>query len=220
MFRIKVASTAANLSNPGCAFTASTLITVLTSTCSVLPAPKLITFRAKQVNGYGNLDFTTDQEVPGIHFEIEKSTDAVHYQQVGTVNASAPEGEGKNYSFADAAALTGATYYRVKLVTAKAYTYSHIAVVYPGSSSFEIKSILNPFDSYISFDVVSPSDRQASISLFDSFGRMVKQQQLFMYNGFNKITIPDLNTLGNGNYILQIETGGQTFNKKLIKIKH
>ncbi len=220
MFRIKVASTAANLSNPACAFTASTLITVLTSTCSVLPAPKIIAFRAKQGNGYGNLDFTTDQETAGIHFEIEKSTDAVHYQQIGNIDASAAEGEGKSYSFADATALTGATYYSVKLVTAKGYTYSHIAVVYPGSSSFEIKAIVNPFDKYISFDAVSPSDRQATIYLFDSFGRLVKQQQQFIYNGFNKITITGLDALGNGNYILQVETGGQTFNKKLIKITH
>ena len=144
----------------------------------------------------------------------------MHYQQIGAINASAPDGEGKNYSFADAAALTGATYYRVKLVTAKGYTYSHIAVVYPGSSSFDIKAIVNPFDSYISFDAVSPSDRQATIYLFDSFGRLVKQQQQFMYNGFNKITITGLDALGNGNYVLQVETGGQTFNKKLIKITH
>lgn len=220
MFRIKVASTAANLSNPGCAFTASTLITVLTSTCSVLPAPKITAFGAKQVNGYGNLDFTTDQELPGIYFDIEKSTDAVHYQQIGSIHADAAEGAGKNYSFADATALTGATWYRIKLVTSKGYSYSHIAVVYPGSSSFEVKSIVNPFDTYISFDAVSPSDRQVTVYLFDSFGRLVKQQQQFIYNGFNKVTVTGLDALDNGNYFLQVQTGGQTFNKKLIKIAH
>ena len=220
MFRIKVASTAANLSNPNCAFTASTLIQVLTSTCSILPAPKITAFRAKQVNGFGSLDFTTDQETTGVHFDIEKSTDAVHYQLLGSIAASANEGEGKNYSFADGTQLTGATWYRIKLVTAKGYSYSHIAIVYPGSSSFEIKAIMNPFDSYISFDAVSPSDRQVTLSLFDSFGRMVKQQQQFVYNGFNKVTITGLEALSKGNYVLQVESGGKTFNKKLIKIKH
>jgi len=219
MFRIKVASTALNLNNAGCSFTASTIIQVLTSLCQFLPASQLTSFKGKVLGGFANLDWSTVNETPGLYFEIEKSTDAVHFQKTGTVNAVAKDADPQTYSFTDNETLTGTTYYRIKLITGTGYTYSHVVTLYAGNIIFEIKSLLNPFDSYISFDAITSTDKEATISLFDGFGRLVIQKQESLYKGFNKITIKDLGTLSDGTYFMRIQADGQVINKRLIKIK-
>jgi hypothetical protein len=220
MFRIKVASTAANLNNANCAFTAATTIQVLTTTCLILPGSQLVSFTGKSVNNYGNLSWTTSNETTDLYFEIEKSTDGMSYQYAGTVNA-AGKADGQNYSFTDSDPLKpGATYYRIKLVTGTASIYSHTVTLYSGNIDFEIKSLLNPFDSYISFDAVSPADAKATVMLLDGFGRQMKQQQVLLYKGSNRIIINDLSALSNGTYFLQVQSGNQSINKKIIKIKN
>ena len=217
MFRIKVASTPGNLSDTGCSFTAATTIQVLTSTCSALPASQLVSFSGRNNNGLANLAWATSSETPDLYFEVEKSTDAEHYKKIGTVNADAPNAAG-HYVFTDNEPLMGATYYRLKLVTATGFTYSYVVALYAGDIRFEIKSPLNPFDSYISFDAIVPADGSIKILLVDAFGRVVKQQEEKVYKGLNKVMMTDLGGLSGGNYFLRVQADGQAANKKLIKI--
>jgi hypothetical protein len=51
----------------------------------------------------------------------------------------------------------GANYYRIKLITGTGYNYTHVVTIYSGEINFEIKPLLNPFDSYLSFDAVAPA---------------------------------------------------------------
>ena len=220
MFRIKIASTALNLNDPGCSFTANTTIQVLTSTCSVLPAAQLLSFKGKLMNEFANLEWTTTNETTGLYFEIEKSSDAIHFQKSGTFNAVVTGANAQTYSFTDNELLKDANYYRIKLVTAKGFAYSHIVVLYSGKMNFEIKSLLNPFDSYLSFDAIAPADMKATVLLFDSFGRLVRQKQESFTKGYNKIMITDLSAVSDGTYFLRIQADEQVINKRVIKIKN
>ena len=220
MFRIKVAAAPASLNNPSCVFTASTTVQVLTSTCLILPGNQLVSFRGKLSNGLATLAWTTTNEKQGLYFEIEKSTDAIHFQKTGTVNAVAKDEAPRNYTFTDNEPVNDIMYYRIKLVTATGFTYSQVIILYTGNISFEIKSLVNPFDSYISFDAVAPADMKTNILLFDSFGRLVKQKEETFYKGFNKVTFTDLDLLSNGTYFLRIQADKQVINKRVIKIKN
>jgi len=221
MFRIKVASTALNLNNASCSFTANTTITVLTSTCAYLPSAQLISFTGNATNGQANLAWVTSNETEGLSFDIEKSTDAIHFQKTGSVNALVTGAAQQTYTLNGYEQLTSnITYYRIKLVTTTGFTYSHIIALYSGHISFEIKSLVNPFDNYLSFDAVSPEDASATLALFDSFGRLVKQQPVSLYKGSNKINIPNLGALSDGTYFLRLQANGQSINKRIIKIKN
>jgi hypothetical protein len=162
----------------------------------------------------------TAKETPDLYFEIERSTDALHFQKIATMNAAGTD-EGAQYAYTDKEVLkAGATYYRIKLVNEAGSAYSHTITLYSGDAGFGIKTLNNPFDSYLAFDANSPVDQQVSISLFDNFGRLVleKQQKLFM--GSNKITLSGLGGLSDGSYFLRVQTNTQCINKKMIKIKN
>jgi hypothetical protein len=218
-YRIKIASTNANLNDPNCSFTATTTIQVLVHNCQFVLATQLKSFDGKIVNNLASLEWVTDNEVPGLYFEIERSTDAIHFQKIGTVNAIAQSGGGENYSFTDNDPLTAATYYRIKLIEGTSYKYSHVVSLNTDNINFEIKSLINPFESYISFDVITPDDKEVSIILFDCYGKMVKQKQQQLYKGLNKIMFTQLDLLSDGSYILRIQTNGRTINKRVIKLK-
>jgi len=220
MFRIKVASTAGNLGSSGCAFTASTTIQVLTSTCMVLPSGTLNYFKGINNNDFANLEWLTAQETPDLYFEVERSSDAIHFQKIAVINAEGSDG-GQRYNFTDNNVLTaGANYYRIKLVNSAGYEYTHTITLYAGNAGFDLKILNNPFDNHLSFDVGSPVDQQATISLFDNFGRLVLEQRQKLYMGSNKIILSDLGGLSGGSYFLRIQTNTQAVNKKVIKIKN
>ena len=220
MFRIKVASTAANLSSSGCAFTASTTIQVLTSTCMVLQSGKLVYIKGANYNDFANLEWLTSQETPDLYFEIERSTDAIHFQKIATLNAAGKDA-GEHYTYTDNSPLSsGVNYYRIKMVNSAGYVYSHTVTLYSRDAGFDIKILNNPFDSYLSFDAGSPVDQQASISLFDNLGRLVHEQQQKLYAGSNRIVLANLAGLSGGSYFLRIQTNTQFINKKIIKIKN
>ncbi len=219
MFRIKVASTVANLSNSNCSFSAATTVQVLTTTCVLLTGAKLISFTGSIADNHGYLQWTTDGEQPGLYFDIEKSTDGIHFQSAGTVAATAKNGEGQSYTFTDNNPMEATAYYRIKLQNGYAYSYSHLISLNTGKLNFEIKSLINPFDNYISFDAVTPADKETTITIFDSYGRLIKQQQEHLYKGLNKIIVAGLGSVSEGTYFLQIETDGTAINKRVVKIK-
>ena len=220
MFRIKVASTSLNLNDAGCSFTASTTIQVLTTTCMSLPTSQLIFFNGGMISNNARLDWETGKETPDLYFEVEKSTDALHFQKIATVNA-AGKPEGENYSFKDnEPQKNGVAYYRIKLISGTGFSYSHMVTLYSGDINFEIKALLNPFAGYLTFDAIAPDDSEADIILFDSFGRIVKQKKEHLYKGLNKVILTDLGWLNDGNYVLRVQAGGRAINKKIIRIKN
>lgn len=221
MFRIKVASTALNLNDANCAFTANTVIQVLTSTCLSLPSSQIISFKAKSASDAVNLMWTTGNEQPNLQFIMEKSTDGMHFWSIGDVATLSKEGEGHDYSLPDLDAVKAeATYYRIKMISPTGSTYSQTIMMYAGAITFNVKVGQNPFINFISFDAMSPDNNEATILLFDDYGRVVLQQKRSLVKGNNKITIPDLGRLSGGTYIMRVKTDNNAINIKLIKINN
>lgn len=218
-FRIKVASTPLNLNDANCSYYAMTTITVLTSLCSALPDGQLTTFTGKLVNEYGKLDWTTVHEAANMHMELEKSTDGIHYQKKASIDGTAINGEAQTYTYTDNEPMAGVAYYRLKIVTPTGYAYSRVVGLYAGNIRFDVRSVVNPFNEYLSFEAITSADRTIIISLFDGFGRLVKQRKEPLLKGVNKILVSDLGLLSNGNYQLQVSSGNSVINKKVIKIK-
>src|SRR6202035_5154257 len=65
-----------------------------------IPLPLLLeSFTATRVDTKGLLQWTTSQEVNSDKFIIEKSTDANHYNAIGTVKAQGNSSTTSNYQF-------------------------------------------------------------------------------------------------------------------------
>ncbi|PSL33764.1 T9SS type A sorting domain-containing protein [Dyadobacter jiangsuensis] len=92
-------------------------ITALAIGSTQPPLPvTLVSFTGKAVEETVALKWETTEEVNASHFEIQRSSDARHFEPIGNVAA---KGESKiriTYAFTDAAPLPGTNYYRLKQI--------------------------------------------------------------------------------------------------------
>ncbi|MBC7903516.1 MAG: T9SS type A sorting domain-containing protein [Gemmatimonadaceae bacterium] len=217
LFRIRVASTAANLNDPNCSFYASTTIRVWVNNCGYVLSTKLKSFDARLQNKTGQLYWTTEDETGDLHFEIERSTDGIHFENIGRVEATAADGEGNSYTFTDDSEVNGTVYYRIKMSDGNSSKYSRVVSLNSHLLKLDIRSVQNPFVSQISFEMLTPADQTALVIVFDNYGREVKRTREQLHKGVNTVLIPGLGGLSSGSYVLRVEAGGQVINRKLIK---
>jgi len=76
---------------------------------------------------------------------------------------------------------------------------------------------VNPFESEISFELVSPEDGAVTITLRDAYGRMMKTIKESVNAGVNSMQVNDLGKLPQGMYILQIQWRDKVITKRLIR---
>lgn len=101
---------------------------------TVLPL-KLVDFTATAAGQSSRLNWHTEQETGTKTFEIQRSTDGIHFEKIGTVAANgSPHGQ-TPYSFTDLAPAKGINYYRLKILDADGkFTLSDVRTVSFGST--------------------------------------------------------------------------------------
>ncbi|MBO9565575.1 MAG: T9SS type A sorting domain-containing protein [Niastella sp.] len=214
-YRIRVASTAANLNNNSCAFSATTLITVNTLNCTILLQTEIQSFTGRLADDLAQLQWATINEEAGTSYEIESSTDRVHFTKTGTVNS---KGAGANtYQFTDPRPISYGRYYRIRLTDGKTGKYSRIIQLAGEVQDFAIKSVVNPFRDKINIELVSPSNTIITLTLMDTYGRQIKKATTTVYKGYNTLTMDNLEKLLPGTYIIQIKKPDKIITTRLIK---
>lgn len=217
-YRIRIASTPGNLNDNNCSFAAATLVTLTTISCEVLVKTDIQAFSGKVSDGLANLQWTTFNETAGTIFEIESSTDRTHFVKTGTVNGNLP---GSNtYHFTDPKALTEARYYRVRVVDEQGFKYSKIIMLSNGELDFTIKTVVNPFYDQVNLELISPDDGPVTVTLMDTYGKMIKQMNINIHKGSNVLTITKLDRIAAGIYVMQVKKKDKVIIKRLIKSGH
>ncbi|MBI3520996.1 MAG: T9SS type A sorting domain-containing protein [Bacteroidetes bacterium] len=91
---------------------------------------ELFAFTAEKVNEHIVLYWSTASEVNNDFFTIEKSSDASHWEEIGTVKGAGTSTTNRYYSFTDENAYQGLNYYRLKQTDYnKNFKYSYIVDV-------------------------------------------------------------------------------------------
>jgi hypothetical protein len=92
---------------------------------------KLISFTGAFNHNQVSLNWITAQEKGFSHFEIERASQNLKFEQVGTVNGAGSNTEDENaYSFTDGNAIPGVNYYRLKSMDIDgSFEYSGVVTV-------------------------------------------------------------------------------------------
>lgn len=214
-YRLRIASTAGNLNDDNCSFSAATLITVNTQTCQTLVRTTIESFSGRMVNELAELQWSTFNEAPETSFEIESSTDKIHFLKIGTV----PGGlRGSNtYHFIDPKPLTGPRYYRIRITDGKTGKYSRTIQLVGGSLEFAVTTVVNPFRDRINLEMTAPDQAPVTIALLDTYGRLIKKTVTTVYKGMNTLTIDGLEPLLPGAYIVRVQKNEVVINKQVLK---
>jgi trimeric autotransporter adhesin len=219
MYRIRTATSLANLSVDNCSIYNSTdIITInIHPTCDVLPT-KLLKFNAQLNNAKTTLLWTAKEDaITG--YEVERSTDGVNFSFVGYVDAKGIAGVDASYSLTDPMDITGKTFYRLKLLnTSGNHTYSNtITVTLLQNQRMDISNLVNPFRERISFQLNAVKNEEVRLQLLDAVGHPVYSSKLKVLKGSNAVAFEVPQHLAKGTYVLRIVSAADVINKIIQK---
>jgi hypothetical protein len=217
LYRIKVATSAANLSTSNCSFVSLTSKTVHAVNCNTTLPVIITAFSGKLQDGFASLQWTGSNEAADTRYIVERSTNQSDFTAVGSVDGQSVAGAEAAYHFTDPKMVEGPTYYRIRTTGGGLSKYSNVVLLSNSLLDFSINSLVNPFIDKISFDLVTPGTGRASILLVDAYGRVVRKQELVVTKGLNNVLLPDLNGLSSGMYALQVQCAGSQICKPVIK---
>ena len=220
LYRLKIATTIANLSNNNCnTYSAAEIVTINIGSCDILPAA-LGYFKGTLKDGFSRLQWQTLTEEGAVWFEVERSADGVQFESIGKLSGSQqPSRKSLYYTFTDPQQLAGTVFYRLKIVSASgASTYSNIIQLSSNTSRFSLKSVINPFYDQVRLELQAPVQEWITIQLLDTYGRHIHSMKTQVEPGTNSILFRQVQTLQQGNYILLIRTSEGTLQKLIQRL--
>ena len=184
----------------------------------VLPVT-LVDFTATLNGKAVDLAWTTSTETNTRNFVIQRSIDAVHFNNVGSVTAAGNSTANKDYSFIDAGALNAGAkvlYYRLQAVDNDGkFSNTKIAKVEVMAGSNVIAIYPNPVKDKLVIEA-SKSLGNAIIKITDQSGKIVFIQKMPTIQGGEKHAI-NVAGLGSGIYYLQLSSDNNKQTTRFIK---
>jgi ELWxxDGT repeat protein len=179
---------------------------------SLLPL-NLLNFTAAYNGKTVDLNWSTATETNTKNFVIQRSYDAAHFDNIGTVAAAGNSDRQVDYHYTDGSALSGGSkiYYRLQMVDNDGkFSYSKVALVTLLPNGSMIVVYPNPVKDQL-YIVSNASVTKADVRITDQSGKVVYQKQFenIQAGVINKINVAPL---AKGVYYLQFnsETGKQS----------
>lgn len=168
------------------------------------PLPVLfISFNAKCEGNKIIINWKTAQEQNSDRFDIEKSTDGIHWRVIGSLPAAGNSSTEKSYSFTDNNPVQN-NYYRIAEYDLGGRV--QFTGILRSSCGAADAFVLwpNPVHDDLYINIVATAKSQAEIRLFDSKGALVKMLKETVLPGSNQFRI-NMAFLPNGTYLLAAE---------------
>ncbi len=217
LYRIKVATSTTNLSTSSCSiYQGNTIAITVNSSCTLLDV-NLLQFQGQLSNKKTLLIWQAKADQNPHNFEIERSDDGIQFTKIGTVTGS-QNGLTNQYNFTDPEVLSGKKFYRLKIVIQGGANskFSEIISLTEGSAGkLVLKSLVNPFNSLLQFQIESPEADKIRVDLFDTYGKLVFSVPTTIRKGNNPVSIETMGFLSKGTYILRIKSSREVINRTI-----
>ncbi|HVZ55432.1 MAG TPA: T9SS type A sorting domain-containing protein [Chitinophagaceae bacterium] len=196
-------------------FGAITFASLNTGNASPLPV-KFGDVKAYSVGTAVKVDWQAYNEVNVDHYEVERSTDGVHFSSIGSVAAN-NRTELSNYTLTDAAPVSGSSFYRIKNVDIDGkFSYSVIVKV---SSSSEARMSLYPNPvkgTTVALQITGLQKGMYNLRVFNTTGQQVYGQQISHPGGNVTQSLQLPATLKPGVYNVQLSGTDVRWNRSLV----
>lgn len=188
-------------------------ITIISA--SVTPVT-LVTFNAKRNGSVNSISWSTSQELNSQYFAVERSSDGVHFSQIGRLAAAGNSSTQRTYQFSDPSPFKGVNYYRLMIVDIdNSVKYSLVRNVKNlGLLNFVLYP--NPVKDKLMIDIDVERTDRGEITITDINGRDIYRTQISLQQGVNTIPI-DVIRLAKGTYFMKMQTTDNNFIRKFSK---
>ena len=188
---------------------------------TILPI-ELTRFEGECSNGQVILNWQTASEINNSEFKIERSTNGIDFETIGSVISLGASGRINNYGYIDEDNLDVTCYYRLtqKDYDGKTSNSKIISVEHACASKLnsEIITYPNPSNDYVVLDIKLYQTSLVTIDIVNEIGRTIKKYDATKYDiGMTSINL-DISKLNAGIYFLKVLINDQLTIQKLVKL--
>ena len=187
---------------------------IFSSTANPLPI-ELVSFDGEAISNLVQLQWLTATEINNDYFVVERSKDAITFNEVGTMKANNTLTTSK-YQLNDVKPYKGINYYRLKQIDFDGtYTYSPIITV-EFNDAIEFSVYPNPKTPQQSLVISLNKDYGTNMNLciYDATGKQVYRQMIDLRNK-NQVVLDNIN-LASGIYVVHLSNDDLNATQKLI----
>ncbi len=186
---------------------------------TIVPAPlpvEMVSFRAETQGEDVALHWATASEINNAFFDIQHSTDGLHFTPIARINGQGNSSITHHYHYLHKSPERKVNYYKIKQVDEDgSHAFSSIVVATLNTAKRHFSVSPNPFSTHLDLQMQRPLLHPATVELFDLHGKQVYSGTMPAANTEHRIALA---TLPNGLYILKIESEGEVFSEKIMKV--
>jgi hypothetical protein len=201
----------------GCSVYASdTVVLASNSNCFVLNN-LLNNFTGSLSNNQSFLNWSVTGNPLIDHFEIQLSSDAVHFNTLGTVNSNSEDANIVNYNAAYY--LNGFNnsflYFKLKIYSSTGSNYSKVIKLFNGKRSF-ISITPNPVSDVMNVNLSTSFKGKILLEIYDLSGRLIRKINSCVEKGNNTLTVSDFQSWPIGIYSVKVSHDKNILLNKMI----
>ena len=163
------------------------------------PMPvELLYFKSSVYGSEVELDWATASEQNSSHFEIQKSSNGLSFETIGSVPSAGYSSKKIYYTFRDENAVSGTTYYRLKQVDLDGTVAYSKTVTVKKQSLSTVTLFPTVTTEYLTINL-PPALVPTKLQVIDKMGRVVLGKEILAYSTNYKLSVKQLQT---GNYFI------------------
>lgn len=185
-------------------------------------AATIVNFNGTKVQGHDVLTWTTSSEQNNAYFNLQYSTDGIHFDNLAKVNTKAWGGNSSSnlsYSATNTNPTFGHNYYRLEQVDIdgqKAINSKIVDLIWANNET-TVNIYPNPMGEIVTIDLYAQNAEKMLIHIKDMSGRVIKKVQFETVKGLNSFPI-SVSHLAHGMYTLDLVSQGKViYTEKLSK---
>ena len=184
----------------------------------VLPI-ELVSFTASCDGNSVDVKWTTASEKNNDYFILEKSYDAVNFNEIARIAGAGNSIEENNYAYTDYEYYGGEMYYRLLQVDYDGKrSASEIIVVKCADNEFDpaVAVFPNPFGSELTLSLSNFANKPATVEIFDIMGTLVMSKDIDATGNDYEIVL-NLDNLSAATYTIRVSTADFVINRRVVK---
>lgn len=173
--------------------------------------------RSFQIGQDIKIFWTAASEKDMQEYQVERSSDAMQYNLIGTVAAQGNSASQISYFFSDTRPLLGKSFYRVRAVDRNGRsTYSQVMKMQYGRIDNLLTIYPNPVKDQINLQMIGLKPDTYRLEVFNDLGQCLIQQDIVYTGGYGLQQIPLLPNMHKGPYRLLLRNQGYFYKQNFI----
>lgn len=163
-------------------------------------------------NNACKLVWNTANEKNNAYFSVQRSSDGIYFETIGTITGAGNRDIASNYYYVDNNPLSGSSYYRITQVDYDGKSSSTDMKAYSSEGSIQLITYPNPFQNSTNIIVTGPNAETYTYTIYAVSGQLVEE---------GTGTINQLQTIAEkhakGMYMLTVITARDIITTKIVK---